>query len=133
MSREGLHLKTIKPFGRYVFEVGEPKNYIYRMDFDQSSGKDSDYFQLIQEAGWEHLTTLVGWQFWRKETGDGRTAELFTDNDSKQRKYKRLLASLSSPAPAMFIIVMAMFKRFPGRHPQWFVISTISIFALYTL
>jgi hypothetical protein len=133
MSCAGLHLKNIKAFGRYVFEVGEPQHYTYRMDFDQSSGKDSDYFHLIQEAGWEHLIELFGWQFWRKEAGEGRTAELFTDTDSKIRKYKRLRVSLSSPAPAIFVIVLAMFKRFPGRHPQWFVISTISIFVLYIL
>jgi hypothetical protein len=133
MSRQGLHLQAIKPFGRYVFEQGEPREISYRLDFDKSSGKDSDYFQLIQDAGWERIAAVAGWQYWRKETGEGRTTEIFTDNDSKIRKYQRLILGLSSPAPALFVIVLGMFRRFPGRHPQWFVVLTISIFAVYLL
>jgi hypothetical protein len=128
MSREGLHLQTIKAFGRYVFELGEPRKYTYRLDFDKTSGKDSDYFRLIQEAGWERVAEVAGWQYWRKETSEGRTPEIFTDTESKIRKYRRLIIGLSSPGPALFVIVLGMFKRFPGRHPQWFVILTISLF-----
>lgn len=130
MSREGLHLIDFKPFGRYVFEVGEPRGFTYRMDFDQSSGKDRDYYNLIEDAGWEHIIGIMGWQYWRKETVDGRTTELFTDADSKISKYKRFLASLFVPTPT-FVVVLGMFKRFPGRHPQWVVITTISLYILY--
>jgi len=130
MSRKGLHLLDFKLFGRYIFEEGEPRDFNYRMDFDQSSGKDSDYYNLIQESGWEHVIAIMGWQYWRMEAGDGRNAELFTDTESKIRKYKRLLVSFSYPTPALFIIVLGMFKRFPGRHPQWVVITTILLFVL---
>ena len=133
MAREGLHLKDMKAFGRYVFEVGDPRQVTYRMDFDQSSGKDSDYFNLIRDAGWEHVMQVLGWQYWRKETEGGRPPELFTDNVSKIKKYKRFLVSLSVPTPAMFIIILGMFKRYPGRHPQWVVVSTVSIYAAYFL
>ena len=133
MSRQGLHLQAIKPFGRYVFEQGEPKDYSYRLDFDKSSDKDSDYFQFIQDSGWERVAEVAGWQYWRKETAEGRTPEIFTDNESKIRKYERLILGLASPAPAMFVVVLGMFKRFPGRHPEWFVVLTISVFAAYLL
>jgi hypothetical protein len=133
MSRQGLHLRAIKPFGRYVFEKGQPRDFSYRLDFDQSSGKDSDYFQFIRDAGWERVAEVAGWQYWRKETAEGRTSEIFTDNESKIRKYQRLILGLSSPAPAIFVIVLAMFKRFPGRHPEWFVVLTISVMSVYFL
>jgi len=133
MSREGLHLRTIKAFGRYVFELGEPCKYTYRLDFDQTSGKDSDYFQLIQEAGWERVVELAGWQYWRKESPEGKTPEIFTDSESKIRKYQRLIVGLAVPSPAIMVIVLGMFRRFPGRHPQWFVTFTISIFAAWIL
>ena len=131
MARGGLHLKDMKAFGRYVFEVGTPCAYAYRMDFDQSSGKDSEYFNLIRDAGWEHVMQVMGWQYWRKEASDGKPAELFSDNASKIKKYKRFLVTLSGPIPALFIIVLGMFKRFPGRHPEWVVITTITVFMLY--
>jgi hypothetical protein len=133
MSREGLHLRAIKLFGRYVFEPGEPHKYTYRLDFDKTSGKDSDYFQFIQDAGWERVTEVAGWQYWRKEASGGKMPELFTDAESKIRKYERLIVGLALPGPAIFVVVLGMFKRFPGRHPQWFVILTISIFAVWML
>jgi hypothetical protein len=133
MSREGLHLQSIKAFGRYVFEPGEPRTYTYRMDFDKTSGKDSDYFQLIQDAGWERVVALAGWQYWRKESQEGKTSEIFTDVESKIRKYERLIVGLAMPGPAMFVVVLGMFKRFPGRHPQWFVVLTISVFVVLLL
>ena len=133
MSRRGLHLKRIRAFGRYVFELGEPKNFIYRLDFDQKSGQDSEYFNLIEEAGWVRIAQVLGWQYWRKETAEGKSAEIFTDNESKIRKYRRLLASWMVPSPAIMVIVLGMFKRFPGRHPQWVIVLTISIFAVWSV
>ena len=133
MSRQGLHLHSIKPFGRYVFEVGEPQDYAYRMDFDQKSGKDSDYFQLIEDAGWERVTEVAGWQYWRQATGEGRVPELFTDAESKIRKYQRLIVGLLGSSPAIMVVVLAMFKRFPGRHPRWFVVLSISAFVAWIL
>ncbi len=134
MSRKGLHLIDMKAFGRYVFEVDSSKSFIYRMDFDQKSGKGSDYFTFFEEAGWERVIQVSGWQYWRKPSSAGQTAEIFTDNNSKIKKYQRLLTSLMVPTPAsMFIIILAMFKRFPGRHPQWVVILTISLFAVWIL
>lgn len=128
MSQKGLHLCDFKAFGRYVFDIGTPRNYTYRLDFDQTSGEDSDYFQLIQEAGWERIIQISGWQYWRKETHEGKAPELFTDTGSKIQKYQRLLTGLLVPSPVVFVVVLGMFKRFPGRHPQWFVVLVISIF-----
>lgn len=133
MSREGLHLQSFKAFGRYVFEQGAPRKYIYRMDFDRTSGKDSDYFHLIQEAGWERIIEVAGWQYWRKEACEGKTPELFTDTESKIRKYQRLFVGLLVPSPALMVVTLATFKRFPDRHPQWFVTLVISIFVAWIL
>ena len=133
MSRAGLQLQNIKAFGRYVFKVNPEKGYVYRMDFDRTSGKDSDYFSLIEEAGWEHVIQVLGWHYWRKVTSEERTVEIFTDNESKIKKYERFLPSLLVPTTAPMFIVLALFARFPGRHPQWFVILTISLYAFWFL
>jgi hypothetical protein len=134
MSQKGLHLVDIKAFGRYLFEIDADKSYIYRMDFDRSSGKTSDYFRLIEDAGWERVITVQGWQYWRKERSGGKTPEIFTDNASKIKKYERFLTSMLVSTPAsMFIILLAQFKRFPGRHPQWVIIVTISLYAAWFL
>ncbi len=133
MSRRGYHLQNIKAFGRYVFELGEPCDYTYRLDFDRTTGKNSDYYDLIREAGWEHIIEIAGWQYWRKEKTEGKTPEIFTDNESKIKKYERLRLSLFSPIPASMVILLAIFKKFPNRHPEWLVILIISLYMLYTI
>jgi hypothetical protein len=132
MSQKGLHLRNIKAFGRYVFEVDATRKFTYRMDFNQDLGKNNDYFDLMEEAGWECVVEVLGWQYWRKESSEGKKVEIFTDNDSKIRKYQRIIASLIAPTSSIFI-VLASFARFPGRHPQWVVILTLSLYAVWTL
>jgi len=127
MSREGMHLKGPGSFGSYFFMQGPAREYSYRLDFNKSKTAD-DYLQLIRDAGWEHLGSRAGWHYWRKEIQDNKIPEIFTDPESKIQKYQRLLASFITSAPALYIIGLAIFKQYPGRHPLWFVILFISLF-----
>lgn len=91
MSRQGLHLLQVKPFGKYTFELREPSEFAYRLDFVTEAIKKPDYFQLFRDAGWEHVGEMMGWQYWRKPVVDGKAPEIFTDNASKVQKYQRLI------------------------------------------
>jgi hypothetical protein len=95
MSRKGYHLITVALPGIYTFAVGEPRRYVYRLDYQPYSKKDrDDYLQLFSDAGWEHIGGMSAWQYFRKEAGPGETPEIFTDVESKVAKYKRLLGYL---------------------------------------
>jgi hypothetical protein len=133
MSKQGLHLKSPGCFHRYTFQAGAPREAVYRLDFLKRSEKTEDYFQLIRDAGWEHLGEMNGWQYWRKAVQDGGTPEIFTDIESKIQKYQRLTASFSTSAGFLLVIGLAVFKRFPGRHPLWFVILYIALFFSWLL
>ena len=127
MSRQGLHLKEPGAFGRFLFVQGRAGEYSYCLDYNR--GKPSEnYLQLIRDAGWEYLGKQAGWHYWRKEVLNGQAHELFTDVGSKIQKYQRLLAGYITSAPALYIIGLAAFKQYPGRHPLWFVILFISLF-----
>ena len=56
---------------------------------------------------------------------------VFTDNASKIQMYQRLVASFVTAAPVLYILGLAMFKQYPGRHPDWFVALFISLFMAY--
>lgn len=127
MSRQGLHLKETAPFGGFLFTQGPAREYSYRLDYNRNKLPE-DYIQLIRDGGWEYLGKRAGWHYWRKEVTDGQTPELFTDPDSKIQKYKRVIAGYITSAPALYIVGLAMFNRYPGRHPLWFVILFISLF-----
>jgi len=94
MARQGLHLQHAGLFGQYAFEQGAPRDVAYRLDFITQSKKKPDYFQLFQDAGWEHVGEMGGWQYWRKDVEAGKATEIFTDNASKIQKYQRLLGFL---------------------------------------
>jgi len=127
MSRQGLHLEGPGTFCSFIFEQGPAREYSYRLDYGQGKTPD-DYFQLIRDAGWQYLGSKAGWHYWRKEIQAGQIPEIFTDPTSKIQKYQRLFASYVTSAPAMYILGLAIFKQYPGRHPLWFIVLYISLF-----
>ena len=90
-SQKGLHLVKPSLFGRYTFEQGEHIHYIYRLDFHSDVQKDRDaYIQIFEDTGWEYLGEK-SWQYFRKAFHEGEPTEIFTDTQSKIKKYERLL------------------------------------------
>lgn len=105
MSQQGLHLVKVNPVCFWTFRRGEPADIVYRLDFP-ASRQDPAFLQLLQDAGWSLAATTVGWQYWRTPAVNGKAPELFTDNASKARKFKALLALLvACVLPLLFLIL----------------------------
>ena len=115
MSRQGLHLQHPGAFGQYTFEQGEPREYVYRLDFVINAQKNPDYYQLFRDAGWEHVGELGGWQYWCKEVEDGKVPEIFTDNASKIQKYRRLIGWLVIFFP-IYVVLLVEHNNRVTRH-----------------
>lgn len=105
MAQEGWHLIKPEVFGRYTFEQGEFQDIVYRLDYNAGTKDKAEYYQLFEDAGWEFVDEMGGWQYFRKENTDGDTLEIFTDNESKAKKYSRVLIYLTIFLP-IFIIFM---------------------------
>ncbi|MFC5461394.1 DUF2812 domain-containing protein [Massilia niabensis] len=109
MARQGLHLHKMGLLHyHFVFRRGEPAEMTYRIDF-RMMRPSPDYLQLFSDAGWEHAGQSLGWQIWRAPSYAGRTPEIFTDVESRIKKYQRLLwlfALAWSPA-----LVLLPFER----------------------
>lgn len=106
MSKEGWHLKELGFPGNYKFESGEPREYHYRMDFITNRKDYQTYLQLFNDAGWEHLGELGGWQYFRTSTDRNDVPEIYTDKDSKVQKYQRLFSYLTIFFPMLFIFTI---------------------------
>lgn len=79
---------------RYVFEEGEPGEYIYRIELleHSASGIESkSYIDFLKETGVECISTSGRWAYFRKKASEG-VFDLYSDYDAKINHYKRNLS-----------------------------------------
>jgi hypothetical protein len=134
MSLKGWHLNSIYPFGEYNFTAGEPRDYIYRLDYQSTRQQDHQvYLKLFQDAGWEYVGNLLGWQYFRKLTQPGETMEIFTDKDSKIQKYQRILTFLVVLLPVWMGVLLS--TRSISNSPLVLVINLayLTVMILYII
>ena len=106
MSQEGLHLKKPGIAGIYEFEQGSPVNYFYRLDYVFPKKDEQHYYQIFSDAGWEHIGSMGGWQYFRKEAQPGEVPEIYTDPQSKIEKYKKLMYFLIILNPVYWFVLV---------------------------
>jgi len=130
MSQKGWHLSSIGLPCIYRFRAGEPRDYVYRLDYQPYKKKDEqDYLQLFSDAGWEHLGQMSAGHYFRKEATEGEAPEIFTDVESKVAKHKRVLAFLAF----YIVILIAVFPHLIwGDIPYswWVIIRVIFLLAM---
>lgn len=102
MSENGYHLKSIGFPGVYTFNTGESRNYVYRLDFNTDRKGYQEYLQLFQDAGWEHIGEYGSWQYFRTRVTESEEPEIYTDNESKGKKYSRIMFFLIIFFPIYF-------------------------------
>jgi len=129
MSQKGWHLKRAAPFGEYLFSAGEPRDIVYRLDYVQVTRKNEDYFQLFRDAGWDYAGEMMGWQYWRMENQGNRMPEIFTDTDSKVKKYGRILGWMIIFLP---VLVFGL-PRFTDITENRNSLLVVGCFLLYTI
>ena len=111
MAQKGWHFKSVTLPGYYYFEKGEPRNDFYRLDFFINPKAKADYLQLFLDAGWDYLGEMGSWQYFRKTASDGDVLEIFSDNESKSKKYQRILLFLIVFLPIYINAINLLNKR----------------------
>ena len=131
ISQKGWHLFSLGLPCIYRFLAGEPRDYVYRLDYQTFPKKDKqEYQQLFRDAGWEYVGEMSGWQqYFRKEAKEGEAPEIFTDVESKVAKYKQVLAFLAFFVVIEAICVAIFAHNIWGDYPYswWGIIRIISL------
>ena len=94
MAQEGWHFKSVSLPGNYTFEKGESIDHVYRLDYFVDRKDMPAYLQIFEDAGWEYLGEMSGWQYFRTESVNGNAPEIYSDKASKAKKYERLILYL---------------------------------------
>jgi len=133
MSQKGWHLFSLGLPCIYRFRAGEPRDYVYRLDYPMYKKRDQqDYLQLFSDAGWEYLGKMSGWgHYFRKEAGEGETLEIFTDVESKIAKYKRVLTYLTFLTVIYIAVLNNVWFDYP--YSWWFIIRVIYLLVMVGL
>ena len=134
LANQGWHFKSVSPPGNYVFEQGEPKDHVYRLDFFTERKDKVNYLQIFQDAGWEYMGEMNSWQYFRKESINGEAPEIFSDNESKSKKYQRIMFILVAIMP-IFVVNLNNLNRHPGVFYEviTFVMFCFLIFFSYAI
>lgn len=91
MAQKGWHFQFVTLPGNYTFESGESRDDVYRLDYFRNNKDKADYLQLFLDAGWDYMGEMNSWQYFRKTALNGETPEIFSDNESKAKKYRHIL------------------------------------------
>jgi hypothetical protein len=131
LAQQGWHLASVAPLV-YSFVRGEPRDDVYRLDYLVSKADYAEYKQLFQDAGWELVGEMLGWQYFRKPAGADGPKEIYTDAESKVARYRRVLAYLIIFMP---IYVVLLTRDLPGPIKLFFALivllwaySTVRVF-----
>lgn len=120
-SNQGFHLIKVSLPGIYTFEEGLHKDYVYRLDYSPDIKKKEDYLNLFCDAGWVYLGSQNYWQYFRKEVTGSMEPEIFTDNESKTIKYKRIISLLAAILPLTVVNLINCIDR--ADQPFWLFLS----------
>lgn len=121
LSSQGLHLVKYEYF-TYVFEEDPTKSFVYQIDFRQDAKKD--YFQLYEDAGWEYVTNSMSiFHYFRADASDSGIQKLYTDNDSLQDSFKRMISFYLLIFGLFLVSQLALVVSWKGYLIQYLVLG----------
>ena len=105
MAKQGFHLASLVFSGVYEFARGEPRDDVYRLDYTAVDKEEfDDYIEIFRESDWEYIDGGFGWYYFRKPADSESPNEIYTDPESKIKKYQRMFYAL-----VVFPIVLTFF------------------------
>lgn len=111
MAKKGYECTHIGATG-YSFRKNPTEIYTIRIDSQTFSSKEkyASYIQLYEDFGFEHIagSRWSALQYWKKKAKEDD--DLFSDFDSKQAYYRRMLDYYAGVAICFSVIAFTLFK-----------------------
>ncbi len=123
----------------YKFEECEPEDVVYQLDYNEEAMKNKDeYVQMFNDCGWEYITDINGYCYFRKPALQMvENEEIFSDDESKMDMIDRIFKGRMIPLLTIFfaIIIPQIFMQRSIDEPiAWGLFWVyIGLFVLYLL
>ncbi len=92
----------------YTFEKCSPENVVYQLDYNEEGMKNKEeYVQMYEDCGWEHITDMAGYSYFRKPVSEMvEDEEIFSDDQSKIDMVERVFKGRMIPALVIFFAII---------------------------
>jgi len=129
MAKQGYTLTKVK-FGKYYFEETNKTDIVYQFDFKGLDNLPEDeYIQMYKDDGWELNCRYGGWYYFSKARDNTKVSQsIFSNNESKKAKYKRLIKFLlivGFPLFIQFLIIYPNMEPSTLEYPNFYFFARI--------
>ncbi|MFB0917899.1 MAG: DUF2812 domain-containing protein [Clostridiaceae bacterium] len=107
--KNGWEFEKVKGYGSYHFIKAEPRDMIYKLDYNQdSTDKNSGYIQMFNDCGWEYLQNYMGYSYFRKPASgyNEKQDEIFCDDESRLEMVKKIFIARMVPLLILFFVAI---------------------------
>lgn len=134
--KNGWKLIKATPPGFYKFEQCKPEDVVYQLDYNQEGMNHmSEYIQMFRDCGWEYVTDMMGYAYFRKPEKEMVEDEgIFCDDESKMEMIERVYKGRMLPLIVIFccIIIPQLFMQGHNNSIAGFILFIIFVI-LYIL
>lgn len=106
--REGWKLINATIPGFYKFERCEPEDVVYQLDYNKEGmSHKGEYVQMFHDCGWEYITDMAGYSYFRKPVSEmNGEEEIFCDDISRMDMIDRVFKGRMIPLLAIFFLII---------------------------
>lgn len=123
MSKQGYQFYKYG-FFIYYFEEDRSHSYVYQIDFNTA---DEDYFQLFEDAGWQHVESVIqSFHYFRTDPDQADIRKLYSDKESVKETYQRMLHFYLIFFAMLIVLLLGNIALWKGYAMQIFTTSFVS-------
>lgn len=106
--KAGLKLVNASIPGIYKFEKCQPEEVVYQLDYNEEGmNNKEEYVQMFQDCGWEYITDMAGFSYFRKPVSQMQEKEeIFSDDASKMDMIERVYKGKMIPLFVIFFLII---------------------------
>lgn len=137
MSKKGFEFVDTKLLVIYRFRSVEPKDVIYKLDYNPWWTKDGDsYLSFIEECGWTYSYSQLGWNYFKCDADKCLSEELYSSPEDKAKILGRLrkLTTVFTSIEAILLALTIVLKILDNeKFPIGFLIMWALIILEFTV
>ena len=135
--RNGWKLIDAMLPGIYRFERCEPEDVVYQLDYNkEGTAAKAEYVQMFEDCGWEYITDMAGYSYFRKAVSLMKAEEeIFCDDASKLEMIERVFKGRMIPLLVIFFLIIIpqlLIQSRIGHAASWALFWLyVGLFVLY--